>query len=449
MIDQTYTNGKRVRLLRLVHGYTRDHLGGDTRSTSSTSSGKSDWIAPSEEGITELLLALGCNPSYLQKGIPQTRVTPLRLRLESADSLLLDGQISQALGILRNALTDPALVLLPVLYDRTAFGFARGLEADGRYRQALSHLDRLVTRLPSSDPLWAHAHAARSRCHRLDGDAPAALAIANEALRRMFATEATGGDAVLAIEQLAAYTALGEHERALRLSRNLLRRLDIEGDPTVRSRGYRAAAYAAAAFGDGDSVRTLTRRALAIESPHSLVPATFIDGPTASTRRTLAGAGNRIIDPPGQEPTRRHASGDAAGELMLQVRGLIDAGEVEKARASARRLMGSLAGASPGVEGRDLALAGEAFASAGDHVPAFTALKRAAGCLTRAELYSEAALAWWRVSCSLVALGNREVARSTMMAAFAIAHRERRSPAPYAEPNRSPSSALRSRFRAR
>lgn len=260
------TLGERIRSARLQKGLSQALLGWPHLSDSYVSLIEAGKRMPPPDVIELLARKLGCSPSYLRTGIPDSAYERLRTTIRYAQIALDNGEAAEARELFTEALTLPALAGLPRLEAAARWGHALACEACGDLEVAIRELGQIAATVDTEpDPAhFAEVHVALCRCRRERGDLDEATAYGDQALQRLTAGGRWEDHTVrLGVTVLSAYLRRGDLAYCGYLAGHLVERAETLGSPGALMAAYWQAAIVAEESGRTVDALALAERALA------------------------------------------------------------------------------------------------------------------------------------------------------------------------------------------
>ena len=137
--------GQRLRRLRLQRGLSQRDISGPGVSYAYVSRIEAGHRDPSLKALRQLARRLGVTPEYLETGVRTPEVVDRDLRLSDAElKLRLGGERQEAEDTFRAALREAVPAGDEWAETRARIGLGLALAADGKYSEAIGHLQAVI-----------------------------------------------------------------------------------------------------------------------------------------------------------------------------------------------------------------------------------------------------------------------------------------------------------------
>jgi tetratricopeptide (TPR) repeat protein len=339
------------------------------------------------------------------------------LNLLNAELALETGDTAQALGILKPLVASASQAAGHEVRERTVLLWARTLEANGLFFDAIEALEDWNVTVGTAVPV--DASIVLCRCYREAGDFGRAVDVGESALEALRAAGLDGGDEAiqLAVTTAAAYFDRGDTTHAVRMARDAAKRAEQLGSPTARASAYWNASIFESERGALPSSIMLAKRALALLGEGR-------DKRNLARLRVELGLMSLRLDPPDLADAERylkrayrelHATSGSVTDIAICETGLarvqLGNGNRSEAREIAGRAVDALAGIAPAAAAEAAAVLGKIEAADGNPDVALTHFRAAIGWLTGLGQDRGAAQLWVDLGVELETLGEVEAAR--------------------------------------
>lgn len=433
--------GRRIRSARLAAALTQGQVAGTEVTVGYVSRIESGQRRPDGKVLEMLAGRLNASLNGLLLGVAEDASAALRLECDFAEIALQSGDPTQALARVDDLLRESSSQVASDERLRAEFIRASALESLGRLDEAILALEAIV-KTGSDQPWWLRSSIALSRCYREAGDLARAIRAGETALAALSDELAASDEAVqLVVTVAAAYFEHGDTGYAIRLCKQVIERAEKSGSREARAAAYWNASLMESQSGSIAAAIPLAERALALlgegENARNL-----------ARLRSQLGIMQLQSDPP-LGPEALANLGRAAHEMeqceasavdisrndVALARALYQQGEVEDARALARRTYQATRDIAPLLAADARALEGQALAAEGAWPEAKAAYQDAVMTLTAVGADRSAAQLWMELGGALAAAGDDEAARDAYRnAAVSSGLRPRRSVDPVRTP---------------
>jgi len=417
--------GSRVRAARVAKGWTQAELAGTEISVGYVSRIESGSRRPNLAVLTSLASRLGTPIEQLLQGVTASQYDEIRLGLDYAELALETGEAVDAERQAQKFLSLAVQSSLTDLACRGRYLYARALEANGDFDQAIIQLEDLVKDAPGI--LLIQGGIALSRCYRETGD----LALAIEAGERIEAIitdaglDATDEAVQLSLTVAAAYIDRGDLHRANRICTRAAERAEQLTTTVARAGAYWNSSYIHSERGDIQGALPLASRALALLAEGR-------DARNLARLRIRVGELQLQADPPEIENAlvqlsraREELISSSASELDRAYNELTIAqahllsGDLERALAAADLAESMAEPDGHLVKAGALVVRGQVFAATNRTGDARQAYATAVHALSGAGADRDAAQLWFELADLLEEVGDLDGAREAYRSAAA------------------------------
>lgn len=406
--DELVALGARIRELRLARGLRQAEVAGDEMSVAYVSRIEAGQRRADTRVLGIIAERLGTTAAHLLTGRDPDDDNRLVLALRYAEIAFRSGELAEAERQLldlagessRGRWRDEAQALLAATY-----------EAQGRLAEAAELYEQLGD--TADGPGWLRARIGLCRCYREAGDLAHAIDVGEQAQAQLAERGLAGLDEALqlTLTMAAAYFERGDVFHATRLCQQVVAAAEELGTPAARGSAYWNASVIAYNQGDHHEAVRLAEKAIALFGEGD-------DARNLSRLRLQLGTSLLAEDPPAVEAAEQQLT-RARIELVAGGAGQVDLARCDADLAHARLLAGDLDEAERLVDQAEQEAADAPLALAhahalrariavarGDADAARASYRRAVTALTGASADREAAQLWYQLGAELDEVGD-------------------------------------------